>query len=225
MSVTTSPIPEIKSVEEHVYEALRDRIVRGVYAPLSPIRLAPFAKELGVSTQPVRAALVRLEGEGLVRSVPRRGSVVAPLDLNDFEEIQAIRTAIEGFAARIGAENIDADGVEAMKESLNRLERVQSVDEYIAEEWAGYSRCYTASGKQGLLRLITDYRRRAERYIRVSVTATPHFGEALEYQRRLVDACVAHDGDAAEHAIRESIAWTLPRFAPVLDQMSKETGP
>lgn len=221
--MTISGVPEIKSVEEHVYEALRDRIVRGVYEPLRPIRLAPFAEELGVSTQPVRAALVRLEGEGLVRSLPRRGSVVAPLDLGDFQEIQAIRTALEGFAARIGAENIDADAVEAMRESLTRLERVQTVDEYIAEEWAGYSRCYGASGTKELLRLIAEYRRRAERYIRVSVTATPHFGEALEYQRRLVDACVAHDGDAAEHAIRESIAWTLPRIVPVLEEMAKKT--
>jgi DNA-binding GntR family transcriptional regulator len=215
-------IPVIKSVEEHVYEVLRDRIVRGVYAPHAPLRLAPFADELGVSTMPVRAALLRLEGEGLVRAVPRRGSIVAPLDLNDLEEIQAIRSAIEGFAARLGAERIEPDGIEAMRRALERLRSATSLDEYLQAEWDGYSACYAAAGRARLLRLIADYRRRAERYIRVSLAARPKFGDAVDYQRQLIDACVARDGEHAERVIHASIAWTLPTIAPIIADLQQK---
>jgi DNA-binding GntR family transcriptional regulator len=224
--MTSDPkaLPVIKSVETHVYEALRERIVRGVYAPLTPLRLAPFAAELGVSTQPVRAAILRLQGEGLVQTVPRRGSVVAPLELNDLEEIQAIRSAIEGFAARVGAERIDSAGIQSMERGLEALRHVTTLDDYIATEWECYSHCYAVAGRAGLLGLIADYRRRAERYIRVSLEGMPAFGDAVEYQRRLIDACIAHDGEAAERVIHESIAWTIPHIAPIIASLEQQAG-
>src|SRR2546426_1115964 len=101
---------EIKSAEDHVFEALRARILRGL-APGSPLRLAEIADQYGVSMMPVRSALRRLEAEGLIRQLPRRGAVVAPLELSDLEEIQAVRAGLEGYAARLGAERIGETGL------------------------------------------------------------------------------------------------------------------
>ena len=59
----------IRSAEDQVYEALRDQIVHGL-EPLTPLRLNEIAASLAVSTMPVRAALRRLESEGLVITPP-----------------------------------------------------------------------------------------------------------------------------------------------------------
>src|SRR5262245_51556665 len=85
-ALRTTPLL-IKSAEDQVYEVLRDEIIHGM-EPGMPLRLAEIAERLGVSTMPVRAALMRLESDGLVRQQPRRGAIVAPLDVEDIQEIQ-----------------------------------------------------------------------------------------------------------------------------------------
>jgi DNA-binding GntR family transcriptional regulator len=69
-----SPI-SLKSAAERVYEELRPRIVRNELTPGTPLQLTDLAKELGVSTMPVRSALSALQAEGLVRQVWHLGSV------------------------------------------------------------------------------------------------------------------------------------------------------
>ena len=108
----------IKSTEDQVYETLRREIVRTL-EPGTPLRLSAIAERLGVSTMPVRAALLRLESEGLVRQVARKGAVVAPLELEDIEEIQAIRWGIEGLAARLGAERVAEEALATMRKHLD----------------------------------------------------------------------------------------------------------
>jgi DNA-binding GntR family transcriptional regulator len=162
---------------------------------------------------PVRAALSRLEAEGLVCQLPRRrGAIVAPLQLEDIEEIQAIRSGIEAFAALLGAENIGVEGVARMGELLAQLKDMaaeESLDAYLALEWDLHAACYSAAGRTSLVRLVEDYRRRAERYIRMAVESSPGFGRSVVFQERLLKACERRDGPAAERITREALAWTV----------------
>ncbi len=89
----TTPLV-IKSAEDQVYEVLRDEILHDL-EPGMALPLAGIAERLGVSTMPVRAALMRLEADGLVRQQPRRGAIVAPLEVDDVQEIQAVRAGID----------------------------------------------------------------------------------------------------------------------------------
>src|SRR4051794_18069210 len=82
--------PASSNVAASTYEQIRQRILLGVLPPESSLALAELADELGVSTMPVRAALARLTSEGLVRKLRSRVSIVAPLEIEDFEEIQAV---------------------------------------------------------------------------------------------------------------------------------------
>ena len=73
-------------------------------APGDRLFLEGLAARYGVSMTPIRQALRRLEAEGLVVSVPRRGARVAPLTVAELEEIQLVRLGLEPFLARHGAE-------------------------------------------------------------------------------------------------------------------------
>src|SRR5438105_4542079 len=121
-----------------VYASLRAQIIGGGLAPGAPLRLGRVAAQFGVSTMPIRSALARLEADGLIVQARHRGATVAPLSLDDLEEIQAVRSGIEGFAARLGAEYIDAGHVERMQISLvDAREQLATMplDAYLAFQW------------------------------------------------------------------------------------------
>ncbi len=209
----------IKSAEEQVYEALRDEILHGM-EPGSPLRLAEIADRLGVSTMPVRAALMRLESDGLVRQQPRRGAIVAPLDVEDIEEIQSIRCGIEGLAARLGAAAIDPVGLERMGELMSVLESAaqrRDLDQYLHIATEFEDECYRAARRARLLGLVQGFRQAAQRYVRLAVGGSPDF--KIDAHERLLEAARANDGAAAEAIIRESLLWTLAR---IVERMQAE---
>lgn len=209
---------EIKSAETQVYEALRAEILGG-HPPGAPLRLADLAERYGVSTMPIRAALRRLEADGLVRPAGQRGHVVAPLDLDDLVEVQTVRAALEGYAAFLGAQAVDAEDLAAMRALVDRLRSLPAatgIDAYLDLEHQFRDRCYDATRRARLLELLRTSRRAAERYIRIALGSTDGMRDSIGFQERLYDACAAHDGVAAEAATRDALRWTMDRIAPHL---------
>jgi DNA-binding GntR family transcriptional regulator len=208
----------IKSTEDAVYEAIRQEILDGI-PPGTPLRLAPIAERLGVSTMPVRTALTRLEAEGLVRQVRNRGAVIAPLSVDDFEEIQALRAGIEGLAARRGAPLMTDRDMQAALGALVKLRTAADdnrLGDYLRINQEIHDICYRAGGRGRLMELIEDHRRPAERYVRQVIAASPHFLRSVEYTARFVDACASRDGERAELALREALQASVRQIALML---------
>jgi DNA-binding GntR family transcriptional regulator len=87
-----------------VYEALREKIIKGEFAPGQRLREEILAEDLGVGRTPVREALRRLKGSGLVEIVANRGAQVIDVTDGDLEDTYELRALLEGFAARRAAE-------------------------------------------------------------------------------------------------------------------------
>jgi DNA-binding GntR family transcriptional regulator len=210
----------IRSAEDEVYEALRDQIVHGL-EPLSPLALNDIASSLAVSTMPVRGALRRLEAENLVINRPRRGSVVAPLRVEDIEEIQTMRCRLEGLAALIGAPRVDDAGLAKMRRELAAVNRAivrKDLDAYVLHLREFEEVVYQAVGWPRLLKLIEELRRSAERYLRIAVGGGGEEVLSAKLWERFYEAVEAHDGPAAEQAIVAAITWTLNRMRKTLDE-------
>ncbi len=109
---------EIQSVVDHVYTALRERILSGDLPRASKLRQVSLAEEMGVSRTPLREALRRLAAEGLVDFSPNRGARVSELDSGDTRQAWAARVALEPGAARLAAERRDRDGIAAMRDAI-----------------------------------------------------------------------------------------------------------
>lgn len=92
-----SPPPALRprSTAQNIFELLRSDIVMGVLKPSEPIREPEIAARLGVSRTPVREALLRLSGLGLVDIFPQSGTRVAPIRLEKVRAAQLIREAVE----------------------------------------------------------------------------------------------------------------------------------
>jgi hypothetical protein len=163
---------------------------------------------------PVRAALGRLAADGLVRTQPRRGTIVAPLSLDDIEEIQAIRWGIEGLAARLGAEAATEETLAAMRLHLADLEAAAGrgdLDGYLGATYALEDTCYLAAGRPRLVSTVRGYRRAALRYVRLVVGT---IGELeVEPARVFLAAAARNDGAAAERLIQDQVMRLLAEIA------------
>jgi DNA-binding GntR family transcriptional regulator len=203
-----------RTTEEQVHETLRQEILGGI-EPGSPLRLSVIAERLGVSTMPVRWALVRLEREGFVRTVARKGAVVAPLELEDFQEIQAIRWGLEGLAARLGAVAVTDADLAAMRQHLAEIRTAAGANDLLAYLVATYAledTCYEAAARPRLLADVRHHRRAAQRYIRFVMGHDPT-SLMVGPSEAFYEAAAAHDGDAAERCLQHEIERLYARLA------------
>ncbi|MDT7745324.1 MAG: hypothetical protein QOE59_4402 [Actinomycetota bacterium] len=95
---------ESVALPDRVALLLRDRILSGELAPGTFLRVDRLGEELGVSQTPVREALQSLRADDMVRALPRRGYVVAPMDLRDLADLFGAQAHLTGeLAARAAA--------------------------------------------------------------------------------------------------------------------------
>lgn len=112
-----------------VYEWVRDRIIDGRLPPGSRIRERDLAEEIRVSRVPIREAFPRLEAEGYIRTLPRRGAVVAPMAISDVRQLFDVRASLEVLAARLAAIQCAAGAAgDELRTALERAERAVVAD-------------------------------------------------------------------------------------------------
>lgn len=118
---------QIKGVSESVEQRLREDIMVGNIAPGCRINEIEFSERFGVSRPPLREALRKLESENLIVSIPRKGSYVTEMSLEDCMQIYRARVMLECGALDIIGERGDAD-LSAMERALETEGRMHGAD-------------------------------------------------------------------------------------------------
>jgi DNA-binding GntR family transcriptional regulator len=210
----------IESVEETIYRILRREIGALRLLPHERLRLEDLAERYGVSMTPIRQALRRLQGDGLVIGEARKGAYVAPLTTEELEEIQAIRVGLEGFLAYHGARNATDTAIEEMLEQRAVLEDAyqrSDLEAYVSAFWAIRDACYRCAERPRLLRLVDDQRLRVERYILRLCADVESAAQLRDPPDLLLDACRLRDGAAAAESTRDALLWVLDRLGAMLE--------
>ncbi|MFT4959044.1 MAG: DNA-binding GntR family transcriptional regulator [Paracoccaceae bacterium] len=112
------PITNNFTLKEHVYDMLRDAILdMDIYNEDADLRLdeRSLADQLGVSRTPLRDAIARLESDGLLTVVPRKGVFVQRKTLSEILEIIVAWAALESMAARLAAERASNSDIAALR--------------------------------------------------------------------------------------------------------------
>lgn len=116
------------SLKKHVYQAIREGIVRCRYKPGDPLLEEQLSRELGVSRTPVREALRELQRNGLVRYVRGKGAFVAELSVQDVHEAFFLTRVLEVVALRVTLQRYRDEDLEPLTELFSRLdESVESL--------------------------------------------------------------------------------------------------
>lgn len=112
-----------KSLGEHVFDSLKQAIIRGNMSPGDWLVESHIAETLGISRTPVREAIHKLEREGLIERQPRGGSMVLGLSRDDIEETFGIRAILEGYAARLAAIKHNKEELESLESKIDEFEK------------------------------------------------------------------------------------------------------
>ncbi len=195
-------------IQARVADALRLAIVRGAYAPGAALSELALAEELRVSRTPVREALKQLETEGLVRIVPRVGTFVTEPSPREIGELLELRECFAGLAARLLAARADDAACARLDQLLDVAAAALAAGDVEAAAAA------TSDITEAVV-LAADSTKLAQTYRwHMNQLADHRLGEAdaldlaaatriVEGLRRVRDALVARDGDAAEFAMRD----------------------
>ena len=212
------------TIASRLTEELTDAIVTGEIAAGEKISEPNLANRYDVSRGPLREAIRRLEGRGLVRHVPHAGVRVVTLGLDEVVELYAIREALEGMAARLAADHMSDTEIEAVRELLDEHEvAVQKSEgrEYFQQEGDldFHYRIVMASGNQKLIALLCGelyHLVRMHRYRSSRTASRPQ--RALTEHRRILDAVAERDGELAEFLMRRHLGGARQSIATQLEK-------
>lgn len=183
---------------ELIYEHIRHDVASGAMAPGERIVLDQIAAAHGVSKVPVREAITRLVGEGLVQVQPHVGPIVAALSPDEIVETAIIRASLESTALELGVPRMARAAVDAMRQLLEEMEELKDSK---AAGYASLNRRFhslpvSACAAPRLVRLVEAQAEHTERYR--TVQRVPAYWEESQAEHRAIFAAV--DGGRANDA-------------------------
>ena len=116
-------VDEYLPLRDVVFNTLRQAILTGDFLPGERLMEITLAKRLGVSRTPVREAIRKLELEGLVDMIPRKGAAVARITVSDLKDVLEVRCHLEEFAASIACDRITEEEKAQLTVALKAFEQ------------------------------------------------------------------------------------------------------
>lgn len=128
-----APLPLRQSLTEDVYESIKALIMDDIIPPEGRLSIDQLARDLGVSSTPIREALVRLESESLVQKEPLRGYSTTPLlTVDQVDDLFEFRGLIEPWSAAQAAQRLDQAGLARLRAEMESVTSVPTGDTYAA---------------------------------------------------------------------------------------------
>lgn len=196
-------IESFKPLREIVFENLREAILEGRLEPGQRLMEIQLADQLGVSRTPVREAIRKLELEGLVIMVPRKGAYVADVSIKDIMEVLEIRAVLEGLAASLAAERMteeELDELELLSYQFKQCYQRDDVEGMILKDIDFHERIFNSARNQKLIQIALSIREQIHRF-RVTYISEYNKGKDLAADhQRIVEAISERDANKAYEA-------------------------
>ncbi len=113
---------EFLPLRDVVFKTLRQAILTGELKPGERLMEIHLANRLGVSRTPIREAIRKLELEGLVTMIPRRGAEVAQITVKNLKDVLEVRKALDALAIELACERITEEELVALEEACIKFE-------------------------------------------------------------------------------------------------------
>lgn len=169
-------LDRIEPIKEKVYTILLENIVEGRMAPGEQLVEQAIAAGLGVSKSPVRDALHRLNGDGLVVGAPYKGFSVAPMSTKEFRELMQVRMALELFCLDQTMDGYSASEVIEFTTYMDRAgsSLADSKDQLAQESHLDFHLLIVKKyGNELMTGIYEKNRKKLKRYLRVNIRQTP----------------------------------------------------
>jgi DNA-binding GntR family transcriptional regulator len=195
-------------IADRAYAELRERIVTLRLPPGAVLREHELMSDLEIGRTPLREAIKRLALENLVAVQPRSGTYVTSVDAADIVHISEVRAELEGQAAELAAQRLDAAAAaraEALLHRLRTLDHTAGGDALMHVDEAIHRLVWEASRNPYLIETLERYFALSLRIWYVVLDRVPGLGSAVVDHARLLEAILARDAARARALMHEHV--------------------
>lgn len=165
-------IPKLKldtyqPLRDVIFETLRKAIINGDIKPGERLMEVALAEQMGVSRTPVREAIRRLEAEGLVTMIPRKGTHVSEVTVKDIMDVLEVRAALDRLATGLATKNIKPNHIKTIenihKQFLNCVDK-NNIEGAIRKDIEFHDVIYSIAGNPRLITVSSSLREQIYRF-------------------------------------------------------------
>jgi DNA-binding GntR family transcriptional regulator len=201
-----------RTIKDTLIEKIRHEIVRGVYPPGYHLRLEHLADHFDISTMPIRTALQTLEHEGIVTTIPHRGTFVTRFTAAELEDIYEVRATLEKMAITSAVEHLTSDDIQQLKNIVAEWSHhTRDIAALVRINTDFHATLYAASGRTHLCDIIARLRYRTQHYLHAYRKIVPSMQAAHNDHQAIVQACEAGQVDEAARLTYNHV-WTVGKL-------------
>lgn len=204
----TADMNEFLPLREVVYITLRKAILKGEFKPGERLMEITLANRLGVSRTPIREAIRKLEHEGLVVMIPRKGAQVAKITRQELNDVLEVRTSLEALAASCACERITAEQLVMLKKAEEHFTSLIDNGDLTAlaeADVAFHDVIYQATANRRLISILNNLREQMYRF-RIEYLKEQNVRRSLASEHEAITkAITAHDSKEAMRVVTEHI--------------------
>lgn len=179
-----------KNKTQLAYEYILSRIENGVYGPGYRVVIDQIARELGLSSIPVREAIRQIEAEGLVELKPYTGAVVSNINEKEYIETLSVLAVLEGYATALGSPHLTKEAIDRLEQVNERMERALEeleLERFSELNYEFHSLIYAHCGNAYLEEQIKQIWQRMKRIRAYGFTFVPQRAKAsIEEHREII---------------------------------------
>jgi len=197
---------EYLPLRDVVFNTIREAILKGDFAPGERLMEKQLAERLGVSRTPIREAIRKLELEGLVIMIPRKGAEVASITGKDISDVLEVRATLEALAVKLACKKMsdhDLDELIAINIEFRKAANKKDVKKVIEKDVEFHDVIFHSSDNDKLINISNNLREQIYRYRVEYIYKMNSYDELVVEHDEIVKAIVARDGKrAAEIAMK-----------------------
>ncbi|MEN8905776.1 MAG: GntR family transcriptional regulator [Clostridiales bacterium] len=215
---------DYKPLREVIFNSLREAIIIGELKPGERLMEVQLAEKMGVSRTPVREAIRKLELEGFVDMVPRKGAQVANLSIKDIMDVLEIRASLDSLAAKLAADKITHDELKELKnvydQFVNYVEK-ENINGSVKKDVEFHEIIYKASRNEKLIQILNNLREQVQRFRIIYIKDTSSHKDLIEEHFEIYDALCKKDSFKAVKIAKEHIIKQQEGIIKAINEVKK----
>lgn len=160
-------INEYLPLRDVVFYTLRQAILKGELEPGERLMEMQLAEQLGVSRTPIREAIRKLELEGFVLMIPRRGAIVAKITEKDLKDVLEVRASLERLSTKLACERMEEETIEELREAQEAFKAALRGDDITLQAQKDvefHDVIYKSTNNLRLIQMLNNLREQMYRY-------------------------------------------------------------
>lgn len=201
-------VNEYLPLRDVVFNTLRQAILRGEMEPGERLMEIQLAQKLGVSRTPIREAIRKLELEGLVIMIPRKGAEVAHITEKDMRDVLEVRCTLEELAVQLACKNVTPEYVTELRAANKLFESAivsRDIMSIVDADVHFHDVIYAMTGNARLIQIINKLREQMYRYRLEYIKDARSHSILISEHEDIIDKIEHNEVEAAKAVIRQHI--------------------